>query len=391
MRRARGRALRQSSAQCRATFEQIHPPVRSSFGIQPLKIGETTVRVIQSDDLSLPFGILTTFSHLNVGRRRILVVAPLAGGFAVLLRDLVIGLLRHGAVSVTDWLDARYVPAEEGEFGLGDNIRYVMAMMRHLGPNLDVVAVCQGVVAALAATALIAVESPDQAPRSLVLIGGPVDPLASPTRVVRLVRACSLNWFRHSVIEAVPHGFPGEGRLVYPAVYQQMTFSAYLARHLAGRGELFWKLLRDDGEDPIHFPFLRLCLLMMALPKKFFLENIHEVYHRRSLITGGLLDRNKLVNLRAIRHTALMTVEGQDDDIAAPGQTHAAHAACESVPDEWRSHLLVPGAGHFSLFHGEIWRRIVLPEILLFLERASTMSGGTSAGLRSAYPMRSPP
>ncbi|WP_457093400.1 polyhydroxyalkanoate depolymerase [Microvirga sp. P5_D2] len=355
-----------------APSERIHSLARSRFDIETLHIGQATVRVTQSDQLSLPFDLLTTFSHPKVGPRRILVVAPLAGGFPVLLRDLVVGLLRHDTVSVTDWLDARYVPAHEGQFGLEDNIRYVMAMMRQLGPELDVVAVCQGAVAALAATALIATESPDQAPRSLVLIGGPVDPLANATRVVRLVRACSLQWLQNNVIEAVPAGFPGEGRLVYPAGHQRTTFSAYLARHLAARGELLWKLLRDDGEDPVRFPFLRLCLLMMDLPAQFFLDNIREVYHRRSLLTGDLLVGDKRVNLPAIRRTALMTIEGQDDDIAAPGQTHAA---CVSVPEEWRSHLLVPGSGHFSLFHGGIWRQTVLPGILSFLEKAPPVSG----------------
>ena len=384
MRRPRGRAPHQSSAQCRATFEQIHSPVRSTFGIESLRVGQTTVRVTQSDCLSLPFGILTSFSHLKVGERKILVVAPLASGFAVLLRDLVIGLLRHGTVSVTDWLDARYLLAREGQFGLQDNIRYVLAMMRQLGPDLDVVAVCQGAVAALAATAILSAEDPDRAPRSLVLIGGPVDPLANPTRAVDFARSHSVAWFRKSVIEAVPPGFPGEGRLVYPAVRQQMTFSVYLARHLAGQGELFWKLLRDDGEDPIRSPLLRLCLLMMDLPAKFFLENIREVYHRQSLLTGSLLVGSKPVKLRAIRRTALMTVEGQNDDIAAPGQTYAAHAACAAVPEEWRSHLLVPGAGHFSLFHGGTWRQTVLPEVLSFFERASINSRGTWAELGSA-------
>lgn len=375
MRRARDGTLPESTVKDSASSERIDPPARSLFGLEALRVGQATVRVTQTDHLSLPFGLLTTFSHPKVGPRRILVVAPLAGDFPVLLRDLVVGLLRHDTVSVTDWLDARYVPAHEGQFGLEDNIRYVMAMMRHLGPDLDVVAVCQGVVAALAATALIAAESLDQAPRSLVLIGGPVDPLANPTRVVRLVRARSLQWFQNNVISAVPAGLPGEGRLVYPAVHQRTTFSAYLARHLAARGELLWKLLRDDGEDPVHFPFLKLCLLMMDLPAQFFLENIREVYHRRSLLTGDLLVGDKRVNLRAIRRTALMTIEGQDDDIAAPGQTYAAHAACVSVPAQWRSHLLVPGSGHFSLFHGGIWRQTVLPGILSFLEKAPAVSG----------------
>jgi poly(3-hydroxybutyrate) depolymerase len=355
--------------------EPIHSPARQPFGIEKLRVGPETVHVTQSDPLTLPFSVLTTFSHPAAGERRILVVAPLAGGFPVLLRDLVVGLLRHGTVSVTDWLDCRYVPADEGRFGLEDNIRSVMTMMRMLGPGLHVVALCQGVVSALAAAAVLSAGSPDEAPRSLVLIGGPVDPLANPTRAVRAARARSLRWFQNNVIEAVPPGFPGEGRLVYPAALQRITFSAYLVRHLAMRSELYWKLQRDDGEDPVRFPFLELCFRMMDLPAQYFLDNIGEVYHRQSLLTGSLQVDGEPVTLPSIRYTALMTVEGQYDDIAAPGQTRAAHGACSSVPDERRSHLLVPGCGHFSLFHGDIWRRTVLPGIVSFHEQASAASG----------------
>ncbi len=368
-------ALHAPSSSCtagpQAQSGRFHAAARVPFGIGALEIAGERVPVAQADAEVRPFGILTTFSHGWVGERQILVVAPLAGGFPVLLRDLVVGLLEHGTVSVTDWLDARYVAAQEGQFGFEDNVAYVAAMMRQLGPQLDVVAVCQGVVAALAATSLISTENPDLAPRSLTLIGGPVDPLANPSRVVRLLREHSLEWFEDNVIEAVPIGYPGEGRLIYPAWRQLMTFSGYLARHVIGRGELFWKLLRDDGDDPIHFSFLKLCLLQMDLTAQHFLENVHNVFHKRALLTGEVIVQNTRIDLKAIRHTALMTIEGEHDDIAAPGQTYAAHAACSCIPEERHAHLLVPGSGHFSLFHGEVLRRIVLPTIAGFFERSA--------------------
>src|SRR5215210_2913557 len=229
---------------------------RRPFGITSVRIGSVTHPVSESALITLPWAALTAFSHPGVLHRQILVVAPLSGGFPFLLRDLVIGLLRHAhRVAVTDWPDARFVSLAHGRFGVSDSISHVVSMIRTLGPDLHVVAVSQGAVTALAAVALLATEDRDLAPRSLVLLGGPIDPLANPTRLVNFVRARSLSWFGSNVIEVVPAGYPGHGRRVFPCSNQFKMFQAYAWRSFNERSEFFWKSIYDDGEDPVRFPF----------------------------------------------------------------------------------------------------------------------------------------
>lgn len=340
---------------------------RCEFELGSIRVGSRSLPVSQMDLLTLPFCILTKFSLARDSERCILVIAPLGGGFPVLLRDLVIGLLRHSNVAVSDWLNACHVPIDQGRFGFDENVGAVLSMIRHLGPGLDVIAVCQGVIPALMASALISVESPEAAPRSLVLIGGPVDPLANPTKIVRQLRGRSPQWFRDHVMEAVPAGFPGKGRLVYPASLQLVTFMSYLGRHMITGGELFWKILHDDGEDPIRFPLLQLCLRLMDLPFEFFIETIQHVYQDPICCSGSAHVLNHPVNLQALHRTALMSVEGELDDIVAPGQTRAVHHLCGAEERPGDTHLLVPNCGHFSLFYGGAWQQHVLPKVLEFL------------------------
>lgn len=266
-----------------------------------------------------------------------------------------------------DWFDTRYVPQQAGRFGLEDEISYVAEMIRTLGPDLHVIGVCQAVVPALVATAFLAANEPEMAPRSLILMGGPVDPLANPTGVVKRLRSHSLKWFHENVISAVPPGWPGEGRLVYPKELTLISFAGYLARHLVEGRELCWKFLADDGEDPLHFPFSVLASTMMDLPADYFLDNIRCIFHDRDLVRRNLCFAGNKIDLDAISGTALMTVEGAEDDIAAPGQTLAAHELCRSIPNRRRRHLLVEACGHFSLFHGRICRMHIVPEILGFI------------------------
>ena len=354
------------------------PRARCAFNISSVSVGGRPVEVTERTLQMRPFANLIVFScadadQSRIPQSRILMIAPLAGGFPVLLRDLVINLLRLGnVVAVTDWFDARYVPQRAGRFALEDEIGYVVEMIRTLGADLHVIAVCQAVVPALAATALLAANEPERAPRSLILIGGPVDPLANPTGVVERLRSHSLKWFQENVIAAVPPGWPGEGRLVYPKALQLISFTGYLARHLTEGRELLWKFFDDDGEDPIHYPFSALALTQMDLPAEHFLENIRCIFHDRDLARQKLVVNGEKIDLAAIRTTALMSVEGAEDDIAAPGQTRAAHALCKSIPSRRRQHVLVDVCGHFSLFHGRICRTKVVPEILGFIKQAES-------------------
>jgi poly(3-hydroxybutyrate) depolymerase len=355
-------------------------PARLSLEIDSIEDHAELVPVAVQDVVQAPFCALTRLARSDrTDLPRVLVVAPLSCHFPVLLRDLVLGLLPSCQVFITDWVNARHVPDDRGRFDLQENISYVVEAMRVIGPDLHVIALCQGAVPALVATAYHAESNAACAPRSLVLIAAPVDPAAKPTRVSRLLKARPLSWYEHNIIGEVPAPNAGRGRLVYPGSVQLWGLLAYLARHVSEGGELLGKLLADDGADPVRFPFLDLYSAVMDLPAEVFLGIVRHVYQERTLVEGKLRVRNEAPSLRAIRATALMTVEGEYDDIAAPGQTGCAHDLCPSVPTDARRRRIVPGCGHFSLFHGRIWRTQVLPEVRAFIERYDRAGLGLGA------------
>ncbi len=347
-------------------------PARLSLEIDSIEFHGELVPILSRDVLQMPFCALTRLARSDgTHLPKVLVVAPLSGHFPILLRDLVVGLLPSFQVFITDWVNARHVPLEQGPFGLDENVSYIIEMMEHLGPGLNVMALCQAALPALVATAYLSETSGPSAPCILVLMAAPVDPSANPTRVVRLIRARSLSWYERNVITPVPPPYPGQDRLVYPGSVQLLGLWAHLARDICERGELLGKMLHDDGNDPLRFPFLDLYSTLMALPAEVFLDTIRHIYQERSVWKGKLTARGLKADFAAIRSTALMTVEAEDDDIAAPGQTRRAHDLCPTVPADTRRHLLVPDCGHFSLFHGDIWRTRVLPEVRSFIGRFS--------------------
>lgn len=343
-------------------------PARRAFGVGSAHYEGRDIPVHEHVSLDLPFGALVGFHPGCKPARQFLLVPPLSGHFAFLLRDVVVGLLPSARVFVLDWVNARYAPLSAGDFGFDDNIAYILRVLRMLGPSTYVFALCQGVTPALAATAILSQEDKTLAPRSLILMAGPVDPLANPTRVVRLLRQWPLDWFRAHVLARVGQGYPGAGRLVYPADIQLQGLQAYFARHFTGRLELYGKVVNDDGADRERLPFLDLYTSIMDLPAAQFLENVQLNFHERAACSGALRWRGSPVDFGAIRRTALMTIEGEFDDIAAPGQTQAAHALCHHIPREEHKRCLEPGCGHFSLFHGRRWREQILPEICAFVE-----------------------
>jgi poly(3-hydroxybutyrate) depolymerase len=334
------------------------------FRITSVKLGDCSY-AISERSIAFPFAALRIFARTSRPATRALIVAPMSGAFPILMRDLVVGALRHfDEVAITDWADARYVPAARGRFALSENVEHVEAMVEALGPGVDVIAICQGVTAGMAATALLSAAHSDATPNSLTLVAGPVDALSRRTRVATLLRAASPRWFERNAIEEVSAAFPGHGRRIFPRRHQIETLSTYLCRHFAQGLELFWKFAHDDGEDPANFPFYGLCWSLMDLPAELFLDTVRHVYQSTSLANGTLMVGSRRVDLAAITHTGLLTIEGEVDDISAPGQTVAAHRLCPSLPLEWQRTLLVPRAGHFSLFHGEVCRRTVLPAIV---------------------------
>ena len=350
----------------------VDQPARRSFGIHTIDFDNRSVAVIQPDLSQKPFCALTRFQKQGDAgsKARLLVIPPLSGHFGFLFRDLVLEMLSDSDVIVADWINARYVPAAAGRFRLDDNIAYVVDMIRELGGGMHVLGMCQGAIPALAAAAILAKADDAAAPRSLVLFAAPIDPTANPTRVVRLVRERSLDWFERHVFTTVYGDYPGAGRRVYPAQFQFSALMAYLMRHLAQRGELLDKILKDDGADPVQFPFLNAYASVMDLPSEWFLDNVRHVFHERAVARNRFRWRGRPVDFSAIRKTALMTVEGELDDVAAPGQTAAAHALCPHIPDEKRDRYVLPGSGHFSTFHGHLWRDRVAPRLRAFIARA---------------------
>lgn len=293
----------------------------------------------------------------------VLFVPPLAGHFPDLFRDLVEGLLQHRHVLVAEWRNARDVPVENGDFGFKDCVGDITSMIEAMGPGGQIVGLCQSVVPVLVAVSDIAARQPELAPEAMVLIAGPVDPLANPTRVVQLLRERQLEWFVENVLRFVGPSEAGSGRLVYPADVQLTGLLAYMTRHLTEGRELSDMVSNtDDG-----FWFLRCFTSLMDLPASLFLDNIDIVYHRCLIARGQMSLEGRRITPSSIDRTALLTIEGGVDDIAAPGQTVAAHALCDALPDDMKRHCEIANAGHFSLFHGPHCRDEVVPAIDWFL------------------------
>jgi poly(3-hydroxybutyrate) depolymerase len=356
-------------------FAGANQPARRDFGISRVRVGDVFVAVHTRETAISAFCTLTGFERSDISpQEELLVVAPLSGHFPVALRDLVLGLLPYFRIYITDWINVRHVSMEHGSFGLDDNISCVLDIVKVLRPALKIIGLCQGGVPALAATALLAGSYDLKTPSALILIAAPIDPLANPTRVAQLLRSKPLSWFEDNLITAVPECYAGGGRPVYPGSMHLVPLCAYLARRFSEGGEISMKLLFDDGADPIQFPFLDLYTSIMDLDAKFFLENTKAVFQDCLLREGALRFEGERVDPKAIRHTALLTIEGEFDDIAAPGQTSAAHSLCPSLPERFRRQMIVPKSGHFSLFYGDIWRRDVLPVVRKFCTSASAQS-----------------
>jgi poly(3-hydroxybutyrate) depolymerase len=341
---------------------------RPEIGLDRVAIGGRVVRVRERSVLERPFCHLV---HLERETERgdpvVLVVTPLSGHFSVLLRDFLAALLPEHDLFLTDWVDAREVEPGEGAFGIGDNIGYVLNFLRHLGSDVHIIALCQSAMPALAATAVIASSEGEIAPRTLTLFNGMLDTRIARTRIDRLVQRYPLAWFERHAIARVPVPFPGQGRAVYPAEFQRAALFAYLGRHIATGGELLGKLLNDDSEDPKGHPFFEAFFSVMDLPAEFFLETIRLVFHDAALARGWLAWRGSRVDLSAIARTALMTIEGEYDDVSGPGQTRVAHELCANIPEPLRAHYVQQGVGHLGTFHGRIWREAVAPRIRSFI------------------------
>ncbi|CAM5494416.1 Poly-beta-hydroxyalkanoate depolymerase OS=Afipia felis OX=1035 GN=NCTC12722_00570 PE=4 SV=1 [Afipia felis] len=296
---------------------------------------------------------------------RVLLVAPMSGHYATLLRGTVEAFLPNHEVYITDWVDARMVPLSAGRFDLDDYVDYIIEMMHVLGGNVHVVAVCQPSVPVLAAVSVMEARSDPFVPASMVLMGGPIDTRRNPTAVNNLAAEKGTDWFRSRVISKVPFPYPGFMRPVYPGFLQLTGFvSMNFDRHLEAHQKLFDNLVKGDGDlVDKHREFYDEYLAVMDLTAEFYLQTVEEVFVRHSLPKGQLMHRGQRVDPSKIRRVALMTVEGENDDISGLGQTEAAHGLCSEIPDALRVHYMQHGVGHYGVFNGSRFRAEILPRI----------------------------
>ncbi|GAC1341057.1 MAG: polyhydroxyalkanoate depolymerase [Acetobacteraceae bacterium] len=322
--------------------------------------------------LERPFLRLLRFQAPGVtGAKRVLLVAPMSGHHATLLRGTVQDMIDTGLeVFVTDWRDARIVPLLHGDFDLSSYIETVIALLQHLGPDTHVVAVCQPAPAVVAAVALMAARNDPAQPSSMTLMGGPVDTRAAPTVVSRLAQQHPISWFERNAVDTVPPWHPGAFRRVYPGFLQLVAFlSMNPDRHVEAHRRMFNHLIQgDDDSAAAHRRFYDEYLAVMDVPASYYLQTVEYFFQKHDLPEGRLKVRGETVDPTAIRHTALMTVEGELDDISAPGQTLAAHAICANIPAERRGQHLQLGVGHYGIFNGRKWRSEILPRIKAFIE-----------------------
>ena len=318
------------------------------------------------------------FEHRPRRRQpRLLIVAPLSGHFATLLRGTVEAFLPNHDIYVTEWRDARTIPLSEGSFDLDDYIDYVISMLHALGDETHVLAVCQPAVPVMAAVSVMEADDDPYVPISMTLMGGPIDTRVNPTAVNTLAGRRGIQWFRHNVITKVPFPNPGFMRDVYPGFLQIQGFvSMNLDRHIEAHQDLFLNLVRGDGDSAgKHKEFYDEYLAVMDLAAEYYLQTVDTVFVRHALPKGEMMYRDRPVDPGRITRVALLTVEGEHDDISGVGQTEAAHRLCVNIPADRQAHWLQPGVGHYGVFNGSRFRSEIAPRIADFILTMAQRAG----------------
>jgi poly(3-hydroxybutyrate) depolymerase len=379
---AYGRSIAAACELFERTTRRYGKPI---FGLGQTEIDGGRVDVMERVVWKAPFCNLIHFDRdmpVNLPRQpRLLIVAPMSGHFASLLRGTVEAFLPSHEVYITDWVDARLVPMTSGSFDLDDYIDYVMAMVRLLGPDVHVLAVCQPSVPVAAAIALLEAENDPNSPRSMILMGGPIDTRESPTEVNKLAERRGIEWFRRNCIARVPFPHPGFMREVYPGYLQLSGFMAMnFDRHLSAHWEMFNHLVEGDGDSAEkHRDFYDEYMAVMDLTAEFYLQTVDTVFVRHALPRGEMRHRDRSVDLAAIRRCALMTVEGEKDDISGVGQTRATHNLCVNLPKAKQLYHLQKDVGHYGVFNGSRFRKHIAPAIGEFIK---ANAGGSVAAIR---------
>ncbi|WP_095012306.1 polyhydroxyalkanoate depolymerase [Tsuneonella mangrovi] len=344
---------------------------KPEFGIDAVTVGEDSWPVIESIVMHKPFGDLLRFTHpgLDDGSPKVLIVAPMSGHYATLLRGTVERMLESSEVYITDWADAKMVPDEAGRFDLDDYIDYLIEYLEYIGPGTHMIAVCQPSVPAFAATAVMGAAKHPARPATLTMMGGPIDTRCSPTTVNDLAMERPIEWFRHTVIATVPMRYPGHGRRVYPGFMQLASFmSMNLGSHLMSHYDMFKHLTAGDEESAdaakaFYDEYRSVC----DMTAEFYLQTVEEVFQTHSLPNGEFVHRGRVIDLGAITDTALLAVEGERDDISGLGQTKAALDLAANLPATKKRYLMAEGAGHYGIFNGSRWRTKIAPVVEEFI------------------------
>ena len=357
---------------------------KPAFGLDATQVDGVDVTVTEEVVWERPFCRMLHFKRqppegapgdLFAGQPRLLIVAPMSGHYATLLRGTVETFIKTHDVYITDWVDARQVPLAFGPFDLDDYIDYVIAMCEYLsaagGPPFHLLAVCQPSVPVLAAMAIMEANGYPHVPASMTLKGGPIDTRRSPTAVNKFAAERGPRWFRQNCIHTAPFPYPGAGRMVYPGFLQLSGFMAMnMDRHVNAHVDMFNHLVQGDGDSAEkHRDFYDEYLAVMDLTAEFYLQTIDTVFVHHSLPKGEMKHRGQLVDLTAIRHVGLMTVEGEKDDISGVGQTQAAQDLCANIPDDMRLHYLQLDVGHYGVFNGSRFRKEIAPRVCAFHQR----------------------
>jgi poly(3-hydroxybutyrate) depolymerase len=364
---------------------------RPSWGLDHTFVDGRKVAVRTSSAWERPFCTLTHFERaVDPGRNdpRVLVVAPMSGHFATLLRGTVEALLPEHDVYITEWQNARDVPVTEGTFDLDDYVEYVIDMIRLLGPDVHVIGVCQPVVPVLAAVSLLAAQDDPAQPLTMTLMAGPLDGRQNPTAVNEFATSHPIEWFERHLTTPVPGYYPGSGRTVYPGFVQLTAFMSMNAdRHWQAHQRLYDDVVagNEDAADR-HRTFYDEYYAVMDMPAEYYLQTVDRVFQRYEIARGEFSWRGQPVDPGAISRTALMTVEGERDDISGLGQTRVAHDLCSGLGPEMREHHEQPGVGHYGVFSGTRWRNETMPRIATFIRQHRARAAAATAAAASGAP-----
>ncbi len=366
--------MRQFAAGCGILEDAGMTHARPDYGIGTVRVGDADIAVTEEIALDTPFASLLHFrKDIPEQQPRVLLVAPMSGHFATLLRGTVRTMLRDHDVYITDWKNARDVPLSDGTFDLDAFVEHLILFMETIGPGGHLVAVCQPTVAALAAVAIMAEDNNRCQPRSMTLMAGPLDTRINPTKVNELAKSKPIEWFAENLIGSVPWRYKGGGRRVYPGFMQLTAFmSMNMDRHINAHMNQFHALAqRDEAKATAHRTFYQEYGAVMDLASEFFLETVQRIFQEHDLPLGNLTWRGRKVRPELIRRTALMTVEGERDDICAVGQTVVALDMCSGIRISMKRHHLQTGVGHYGVFSGRRWEQEVYPRVRAMIQALS--------------------